>query len=270
MQANSPMTTTSPRFFEYSRDARGIVTLAITNAGALNIMGTPAIESLTAALADLARNTARPRALVLTGSGNRAFVGGADIHEMARLGPAEARAFIGRLGELCHAVRHFPAPVIARIQGWCLGGGLELAAACDLRIACADARFAMPEVKVGIPSVIHAALLPRLIGSGRARWLLMTGQTIDAQRALDWGLIDVLAADGTALDAEVERTVAGLMACGPEVLRAQKELLNAWDEMPLAQGIELSVETFGKAFETGEPASFMNEFIARKAAGRPH
>ncbi|MDR2991963.1 MAG: enoyl-CoA hydratase/isomerase family protein [Burkholderiaceae bacterium] len=262
------MTTTSPRFFECLRDARGVVTLTIANAGVLNIVGTPAIESLTAALAELARDPTGLRALVLTGSGERAFVGGADIHEMARLDAANARAFIERLRGLCQAVRRFPAPVIARIQGWCLGGGLELAAACDLRIASAGARFAMPEVKVGIPSVIHAALLPRLIGSGRARWLLMTGQTIDARRALDWGLIDILAADGAALDAEVERAVADLVACGPEVLRAQKELLNAWDEMPLAQGIALSVDAFGTAFETGEPARFMNAFIARKAAGR--
>ncbi|MDR0479380.1 MAG: enoyl-CoA hydratase/isomerase family protein [Burkholderiaceae bacterium] len=257
------MTTPDPNF-ELARDARGVVTLTITRAGVLNIIGTPIIESLTAGLNELARD-ASVRALILTGSGERAFVGGADIREMVRLNPASARTFIGRLRDLCEAVRRFPAPVIARIRGWCLGGGLELAAACDLRIASADARFAMPEVKVGIPSVIHAALLPRLIGSGRARWLLMTGQTIDARRAFDWGFIDVLA-DGDALDIEVERAVTDILACGPQVMRAQKALLNAWDEVPLAEGIALSVEALGNAFETGEPARFMGEFIKRKAA----
>ena len=92
------------------------------------------------------------------------------------------------------------------MPGWCLGGGLEVAAACDFRIAAHDAKFGMPEVRVGIPSVIHAALLPRLIGWGRARWLVMTAENIDAPTALAWGLIDVMAPPG-GLDAAVEHTV---------------------------------------------------------------
>src|SRR4029077_15673757 len=126
--------------------------------------------------------------------------------------------------DLCEAVRTFPAPVIARIPGWCLGGGLEFAAACDFRIAAHDAKFAMPEVKVGIPSVIHAALLPRLIGWGRARWLIMTAATIDAPTALAWGLVDVVAPDG-GLDAAVESTVAALLECAPDALAFHKALL---------------------------------------------
>jgi len=240
-----------------------VATLAIANAGKLNILGTPVIEDLIACLKHLAADPDL-RALVLTGSGERAFVGGADIGEMARLDPASARAFIGRLRDLCDAVRRLPVPVIARIQGWCLGGGLELAAACDLRVAEASVRFAMPEVRVGIPSVIHAALLPGLIGRGRARWLIMTGQTIDARRALEWGLVDVLAQD--TLDAEVERTLADVLASGPAVLRAQKALLNRWEEIPLSEGIETSVVAFGEAFATGEPARYMQAFIDRKAA----
>ena len=101
------------------------------------------------------------------------MIGGADIKEMARLDQKSAEKFITGLRDLCEAVRIFPAPVIACLPGWCLGGGLEVAAACDFRIAAHDAKFAMPEVRVGIPSVIHAALLPRLIGWGRTRWLVM-------------------------------------------------------------------------------------------------
>ena len=129
--------------------------------------------------------------------------------------------------------------MIARIPGWCLGGGLEFAAACDFRIAAQDAKFAMPEVKVGIPSVIHAALLPRLIGWGRARWLIMTAATIDAPTALDWGLVDVGGAKG-GLDAAVESTVAALLECGPEAMRAQKALLKQWEELPLKESVNLS------------------------------
>src|SRR6185437_6851393 len=117
------------------------------------------------------------------------------------------------LRDLCEAVRAFPAPVIARLPGWRLGGGLEFAAACDFRIAADNAKFGMPEVKVGIPSVIHAALLPRLIGWGRARWLVMTAENIDETTALAWGLVDAVAPkDG--LDEAVEKTVAMLLACG--------------------------------------------------------
>ena len=156
------------------------------------------------------------RVLVLAGQSEKSMIGGADIKEMATLDQTSAEAFITRLRDLCEAVRAFPAPVIARMPGWCLGGGLEVAAACDFRIAAHDARFGMPEVRVGIPSVIHAALLPRLIGWGRARWLVMTAETIDAPTALAWGLVDVVAPDG-GLDAAVEHTVevaAGLRPRG--------------------------------------------------------
>lgn len=124
--------------------------LTITGGGPLNILGTPVIRALTAQLAELAE---RPdlHCLVLRGSGTRAFVAGADIREMASLNAASARAFISGLRDLCNAVRHFPVPVIARLQGHTLGGGLELAMAADLRIAADDAVVGMPEVKVGIP-----------------------------------------------------------------------------------------------------------------------
>ena len=160
-------------------------------------------------------------------------------------------------------MRQFPAPVIARLPGWCLGGGLEVAAACDFRIAAHDAHFGMPEVKVGIPSVIHAALLPRLIGWGRARWLVMTAENIDAPTALAWGLVDVVAEPG-GLDAAVERTIKALLECGPEALRTQKALLRQWEELPLMESVNLSVDVFGKSFLSGEPQRMMQGFLNRK------
>src|SRR6202020_3672240 len=129
------------------------------------------------------------RVLVLAGQSEKSMIGGADIKEMAGLDQTSAEKFITGLRDLCEAVRAFPAPVIARMPGWCLGGGLEVTACCAFRIAAHDAKFGMPEVRVGIPSVIHAALLPRLIGWGHARWLLMTAETIDAPTALAWGLV---------------------------------------------------------------------------------
>ena len=213
------------------RDPRGVVRLTICNAGSLNILGTPVINGVREGLETLAADR-QICVLVIAGQSEKSMIGGADIKEMAKLDQASAEIFISSLRDLCEAARAFPAPVIARMPGWCLGGGLEFAAACDFRIAAHNAHFGMPEVKVGIPSVIYAALLPRLVGWGRARWLVMTAENIDAPTALAWGLIDVVAAEG-GLDAAVEKTVAMLLECGPEALRAQKALLRQWEELPL-------------------------------------
>jgi enoyl-CoA hydratase/carnithine racemase len=201
--------------------------------------------------------------LVLRGRDDRAFIGGADIAEMAALTPATAEAFITRLKDLCEAVRLFPVPVIARLAGWCLGGGLELAMACDLRLGSTDAQFGMPEVKVGIPSVIHAALMPRLVGPSAASWLLLTGDTIAAPAALAHGLVhQVHGLD--ALDAAVQRIASQLAALGPQVLRQQKRLLRDWARLPLEQAIDASVAEFAHAFTTGEPQHHMRQFLDRK------
>ena len=245
-----------------ARDPRGVVRLTICNAGALNILGTPAINGVREGLETLATDQSI-RVLVIAGQSEKSMIGGADIKEMATLDQESAEKFITGLRDLCEAVRTFPGPVIARMPGWCLGGGLEFAAACDFRIAAHDARFGMPEVRVGIPSVIHAALLPRLIGWGRARWLVMTAENIDAPTALAWGLVDVVAAAG-GLDAAVEKTVTALLECGPEALRAQKALLRQWEELPLKQSVDLSISVFGQSFLTGEPQRLMQGFIDRK------
>ena len=242
--------------------ADGIVTVTIANAGPLNILGTPAIDDLTRTLAALGARTDL-RVLVLRGSGDKAFIGGADINEMAGLTRESAERFITGLRRLCDAVRHFPVPVIARMAGWSLGGGLEVALACDIRIASDSARCGMPEVRVGIPSVIHAALLPRLIGSARANWLILTGEHIDAAQALAWGLVDRMV-PLSGLDAEVGRVASLLAAMGGNALRQQKRLLREWEDRPLDQSIAESVAEFGRAFDGGEPQRYMGEFIRRQ------
>jgi enoyl-CoA hydratase/carnithine racemase len=244
------------------RDDRGVVRLTICSAGSLNILSSAVTDSVREGLTSLATDR-DIRAVILAGQSEKSMIGGADIREMAKLDQKSAEAFITRLRDLCEAVRAFPAPVIARLPGWCLGGGLEVAAACDFRIAADDARFGMPEVRVGIPSVIHAALLPRLIGWGRARWLVMTAENIDAPTALAWGLVNVVAPAG-GLDAAVEHTVKALLECGPEALRAQKALLHQWEELPLTESVNVSVGVFGKSFLSGEPQRMMQGFLDRK------
>jgi enoyl-CoA hydratase len=244
------------------RDPRGVVQLTICSAGPLNILGSDTIRAVLEGLESLAPD-GKIRVLVLAGESPRSMIGGADIKEMARLDQPSAEKFITNLRDLCEAVRGFPAPVIARLPGWCLGAGLEVAAACDFRIAGYDAKFGMPEVRIGIPSVIHAALLPRLIGWARARWLMMTAENIDAPTALSWGLVDAVAAEG-GLDDAVEKTVEALLKCGPEALRAQKALLQQWEELPLAESIDSSIGAFGRSFLTDEPKRLMQAFIERK------
>ena len=244
------------------RDARGVVRLTISNAGSLNILNTAVINGVRQGLEQLAREP-DILALVIAGSGEKSMIGGADIKEMATLDQKSAEIFITGLRDLCEAVRAFPGPTIARMPGWCLGGGLEFAAACDFRVAAADAKFSMPEVKVGIPSVIHAALLPRLIGWGRARWLMMTAATIDAPTALAWGLVDIVAAEG-GLDAAVAGVIETLLDCAPQALRAQKALLKQWEELPLKESVNLSISVFGQSYLTGEPQKLMQDFVNSK------
>jgi enoyl-CoA hydratase len=144
-------------------------------------------------------------------------------------------------------------PVIARIDGYALGAGLELACACDLRVASERAIFGMPEVRIGIPSVVEAALLPKLIGHGRARRLLLTGETIGAGEALSWGLVDAVASPGD-LDDAVERLARSILAAGPHAVRLQKSLIREWEELPTTAAIERGIDCFVAAFDTDEPA----------------
>ena len=243
-------------------DEHGIATLTIEGAKSMNIIGTPQIVAVTDALHQLATNPA-VRVLVLRGRDDRAFIGGADIAEMVNLTPPTAEAFITRLKNLCEAVYRFPTPVIGRLAGWALGGGLEVAMACDLRLASTDAVFGMPEVKVGIPSVIHAALMPRLMGTTNATWMLLTGENIDAATAQAQGLVHRVC-PLAELDALVQRTALGMAALGPQALRQQKALLHDWQQRPLAEAIERTVAEFGRAFATGEPQLHMGRFINRK------
>jgi enoyl-CoA hydratase len=245
-------------------DAQGIGTLQLRQAGPLNIVGMAAITELRTALQVLCAEPVL-RTLVLRGSGDKAFIGGADIGEMAALTPASAEQFITALAGLCDAVAEVPVPVIARIAGWCLGGGLEVALACDLRICDDTAQFGMPEVKVGIPSVIHAALLPRLIGQARANGLLLCCENIGAAQAEAWGLVHEWWPTGQ-LDEQVQRRAAALAALPPQALRQQKRLLRHWQTVPLAQAIRDSIGEFAQAYTTGEPQALMGEFIARKKA----
>jgi enoyl-CoA hydratase len=243
------------------RETGVIARVTVDNASKLNIVGSALMAEFTATVRSLgAREDLR--AMVLTGAGERAFIGGADIREMAGLDGGRAREFITRLHRMCAVLRDLPVPVIARVNGYALGAGLEVAAACDLRVAASNAVFGMPEVRVGIPSVIEAALLPGLIGWGRTRELLLLGETIDAETALRWGLVERVAPrDG--LDAAVEACLAALLQAGARATRLQKKLIRRWEDLPVGEAIAAGIECFADAYATDEPSRLMRAFIDR-------
>ena len=250
------------------RSGGDVARITVDHPDKLNTLGRALLVELIAAAESLASDE-ELRAVVLTGAGERAFIGGADVQEMSRLDPATARDFIEHVHRCCHALRMMPVPVIARIQGYALGAGVEIAASCDLRIAAEGAVFGMPEVKLGIPSVVEAALLPGLVGWGRARQIVLLGETFSAAEAAAWGLVErVVPAE--ALDGAVEAWVASVLSAQPLAVRLQKRLMREWERLPLNQAISAGVDAFAAAFETAEPRRAMAQFLAaRRPARRP-
>jgi enoyl-CoA hydratase len=245
--------------------------LTIDNISRLNSLNRELMVEIVNAVAAL-DNDPQLRLAILSGAGERAFVGGADVGEIAALDHVTARSFITLVHRCCAAFRRLPVPVIARIDGYALGAGLELACACDLRVASERAIFGMPEVRVGFPSVVEAALLPKLIGPGRARRLLLTGETIGAGEALSWGLVDAVAPPG-GLDDAVERLARSILAAGPQAVRLQKSLILEWEELPTTAAIERGIDCFVAAFDTDEPArmagALLSELRLRRRSHHP-
>lgn len=243
-----------------------VATLTINHPERANCLSRETMRALITAIEAL-RADADLRVLIVTGTGARSFVAGADIDEMATLDGTSARAFITLVHRCCDGLRHVPVPVIARINGAVFGAGLELAAACDFRIAANDVSFGMPEVRLGMPSVVEAALLPRLIGWGRTRRLLLTGETIDAPLAVDWGLVEEVV-PAAALDAAVERAVAAILSAGPVAVRLQKHLIGRWEAESLRDSIATGIDSFAEAWSGEEPRLMTAAFLARRRRHR--
>ncbi|KAK3687054.1 hypothetical protein LTR37_019216 [Vermiconidia calcicola] len=236
---------------EYS-PGHNFATLSISNPSKLNIVNSPLIKELINACRELSKDDAL-RAVVLTGAPTAAgkspsFIGGADIKQMSQMSSYdEAREFISLIHDGCAALRDIPVPVIARVHGFALGAGLEIMASCDLRIATQDSVFGMPEVKIGLPSVVEAAYLPSLI-------------------AEQWGLIERLVADEAALDQAVDEWLGLIVGMGPKCIRSQKKLMQKWENSSADEAIDAGVEALAESFRDGgkEPRALMAGFLGRK------
>jgi len=214
-------------------------------------------DSFTALAAD--RST---RLVVVVGNG-RAFTAGMDVRVLRDLDAGRARELITALHDAIAAVHQAPFPVIAAVNGPCLGAGFELALACDLRVAAASATFGLPEVRVGVPSVIQAALLPPLVGPGRAAEMLLTGAPITAAQALEWGLVNRVVPD-EGLRAAVEELAAAILAGGPAAIRLQKELIVRWREADLPTAVRYGISAFATAYATDEPREGANAYLQKR------
>ena len=249
-------------------DRRGapgnVATVSIDNQTRLNSLSSDVIAAFIEAVRGLAADPDL-RCVVVSGEGERSFIGGANLLELEALNPDTARAFLTQIHTMCQMLRDLPVPVIARVNGFCLGAGLEVMAACDMHVASDNAVFGMPEVKIGVPSVVEAALLPQLIGWGRTKVLLYTGENIDAATALEWGLVTRVVPPAQ-LDAAVEQWVAAIVSSGPRAIRLQKELIREWEAMPVSDAIQAGIRMMGRAYETDEPRRMVAAARARLRA----
>ena len=228
----------------------------------LNLLGLELFQRLNDGLDEVAAD-ANVTTLVLRGAGERAFSAGVDLHEMRDLTPQTAEEFIRTLHRAIRKVLTLPIPAIAAINGPCLGGALELVLACDMRIASEDSIFGLPEVLVGVPSVIEASLLPKTIGLGRARRLIMTGESITSQEALDMGLVDrVVPKD--AVHAAALEAAERFRNISPQVLAAQKDIIVKWLELGDEQAAEYSIKAFALGFTSSHPQEAMSASLEKR------
>ena len=228
----------------------------------LNLIVPELIAELREAVEQLARDET-VRAAVITGAG-RAFTAGMQVQVLRDLTPVSAKALITSLQEAIHAVHDAPFPTIAMVNGACLGAGFELAMACDLRVAAAGAPMGLPEVKVGAPSVIQAALLPALVGPGRAAEMLLTGESVSAEQAFEWGLVNRVA-PADKLEAVTEELAQRILACAPSAIRLQKELIVRWRNADLSSAIRFGINAFAQSYATDEPREAARAFLEKRA-----
>jgi enoyl-CoA hydratase len=245
------------------RGASGrVVQVTVNNPDKRNALGIAGKQQLTGIFRKLARDP-RVRVVVLTGAGERSFMAGADLAEMKDLDRARARKLFTWTHRACAAVRALPVPVIARINGYCFGAGMEIAASCDMRVGVTGTKFGMPEVRFGIPSGMEACLLPQLIGWGKTRELVYTGDHIDAAEAYRIGFLEKLV-EPAELDIAVERWIASILAAGPRAIRLQKALVRDWERLPITRAVQKGIDACVEARRTDEPRRLMQAFLDRK------
>ncbi len=243
--------------------ADGIATITIDRPEKRNALNAAVRREIVQALDEL-RGVQDARVVVFTGAGEQAFVAGADVAEFAARTPEQqAAAMQGR--SAYEEIAAFPRPTIAMIRGYALGGGCELALACDLRVAARSARLGQPEIRLGlIPGGGGTQRLPRLVGYGQALRLILSGEPVDAEEAARIGLVEVLVDDGE-LEARTRALAAAMAAHSPATLELAKLGVRAALERPLSEGLALERELFLRAFASEDGVEGVRAFLEKRA-----
>jgi|AntRauTorckE6833_2_1112554.scaffolds.fasta_scaffold00126_36 enoyl-CoA hydratase len=236
--------------------------ITISRPKAMNALNAAFFEEMDLLLDDLADNK-ELRAVVITGEG-KAFAAGADIAEMSEMYARQGEAFSNTGQKVFNKIVAFPVPVIAAVNGYALGGGCELATACDIRIASTKAMFGQPEAGLGlIPGYSGTQRLPRTIGKADAAYLLFTGETITADEALRIGLVQKVVEADSLLE-EATKVAEKIAAKGPEAIKTLKKTLNEGMQMPFDEAESLESSLFGSLFETAETREGMEAFLNKR------
>lgn len=240
----------------------GIAIITLNRPEKLNALNAGLRDELTRAVDAMAFDET-VKVVVLHGAGEKAFVAGADVAEFAARTPTEQRE-VYRHRRVYDAVADFPKPIIAAIHGHCLGGGCELALACDLRVADRTARFAQAEIRLGlIPGAGGTQRLARLVGPGQAMRMALTGDVVDAEEALRIGLVEFLVDEGEHLERALE-LARRMCRWSPVALRLAKQSVRAALETPLQAGLELEKELFLAAFSSDDGQEGVRAYIEKR------
>ena len=255
------------QFLKVTDDGEGVVTLTISSPATLNALNSTILTELDAFVDALDVN--RTRVLVITGEG-KAFVAGADISEMAHLSEEEGLVFGQKGSRVFRKIEDLPFPVIAAVNGFALGGGCELAMACDIRIASKKARFGQPEVGLGIiPGFSGTYRLAKLVGQGVAKELIYTGKMIDADEALRIGLVNCVVVHEELMNA-VDAMVAQIRKNAPIAVSYAKACINENYDLDIDESIALENQYFAKCFATADQKEGMNAFLNKRKAAFKH
>ncbi len=241
-----------------------VATITINRPDKRNALNAAVRRELLEAL-DHLRGEDNARVVVITGAGDKAFIAGADITEFAERTPVQQRVVMSER-RIFDEVADYPKPVLAMINGFALGGGCELALACDMRIAARSARLGQPEIKLGIiPGGGGTQRLPRLIGLGNAMRLILSGEQVGAEEAARLGLVDIVV-DDAELQSRTYEIANAMAAHSPLTLRLAKSAIRASEEMPLAAGLAFERELFITAFGSNDKREGVAAFLEKRNA----
>ncbi|WP_043884305.1 short-chain-enoyl-CoA hydratase [Caldanaerobacter subterraneus] len=243
---------------------KGIATITINRPKALNALNTETLEELKNVL-EVLQNDDGVKVIVITGAGEKAFVAGADISEMKDMSVFEAKKFAELGQKVFRKIELMKKPVIAAVNGYALGGGCELALACDIRIASRNAKFGQPEVGLGIiPGFGGTQRLPRIVGVSKAKELIYTGDMIDAEEALRIGLISKVVEQDKLLE-EAYGIAKKIMSKGLVAVSLAKEAINKSLEVDIDSGMEYEANAFAMCFGTQDQKEGMVAFLEKRA-----